>query len=106
MILLIAAALVLNTDVRQNTIHQTICVPHYASTYRHSHPIHLPTRKGYVRDHRIPLEIGGSSSPANLQYQTKADAKRKDRLENQLKRSVCAGKVSLRDAQLRMEAWR
>lgn len=107
MILLIAAAaLVLNPAVTQQTVSTTICLPHYASTYRSSHPIHLPTRKGYVRDHIVSLELGGSSDPRNVQYQSKADAHRKDLLENQLKKSVCSGKVSLRDAQLRMEAWR
>jgi hypothetical protein len=36
---------------------------------------------GYVRDHVIPLACGGPDSPSNLQWQTTADAKAKDRWE-------------------------
>jgi hypothetical protein len=37
---------------------------------------------GYVLDHVIPLECGGLDSPDNLQFQTVADAKAKDRTES------------------------
>jgi hypothetical protein len=36
---------------------------------------------GYVVDHIVPLKRGGSDSPANMQWQTKAEAKAKDRIE-------------------------
>ena len=42
---------------------------------------------GYVKDHVIPLCACGSDSVANLQWQTVADAKEKDRLE----RAQCKG---------------
>lgn len=42
--------------------------------YPHSPP-------GYVIDHIIPLKRGGADLPANMQWQTKADAKAKDRWE-------------------------
>jgi hypothetical protein len=36
---------------------------------------------GYVIDHIIPLSCGGADAPANMQWQTVADAKAKDRWE-------------------------
>lgn len=36
---------------------------------------------GYVRDHVVPLCAGGSDSPSNMQWQTVADGKAKDREE-------------------------
>lgn len=54
-------------------------------------------------DHLVSLEIGGSNDAKNLwpqSYQTKPwNARVKDRLENALHKLVCAGKISLRQAQ-------
>lgn len=36
---------------------------------------------GYVMDHIIPIACGGADDPANLQWQTREDAKAKDRWE-------------------------
>jgi hypothetical protein len=36
---------------------------------------------GYVIDHVRPLKRGGADRPENMQWQTTADAKRKDRTE-------------------------
>lgn len=36
---------------------------------------------GYVRDHIVPLCAGGPDHPSNLQWQTVADGKAKDRQE-------------------------
>jgi len=38
-------------------------------------------RKGYVIDHIVPLECGGSDAPSNMQWQTPAEAKAKDKTE-------------------------
>jgi hypothetical protein len=38
-------------------------------------------RKGYVVDHRVPLACGGADAPSNMQWQTKAEAKAKDKTE-------------------------
>jgi hypothetical protein len=34
---------------------------------------------GYIKDHVKPLACGGPDAPSNMQWQTKADAKAKDR---------------------------
>lgn len=36
---------------------------------------------GYVIDHVVPLDCGGADAPENMQWQTVADAKAKDRWE-------------------------
>jgi len=36
---------------------------------------------GYVVDHRMPLECGGPDNPSNMQWQTTAEAKEKDKTE-------------------------
>lgn len=38
-------------------------------------------RPGYVVDHVIPLACGGADAPYNMQWQTTADAKAKDKTE-------------------------
>jgi hypothetical protein len=38
---------------------------------------------GYVVDHVKPVCAGGADHPSNMQWQTKAEAKKKDRLEAQ-----------------------
>ena len=43
-------------------------------------------RKGYVVDHVDPLECGGADAPSNMQWQTVAEAKIKDRTERNCRR--------------------
>src|SRR2546422_6356577 len=43
-------------------------------------------RKGYVVDHIVPLECGGPDVPSNMQWQTVAEAKVKDRTERNCRR--------------------
>ena len=38
-------------------------------------------RPGYVVDHIVPLACGGADGPANMQWQTVAEGKAKDRVE-------------------------
>ena len=38
-------------------------------------------RPGYVVDHIVPLKRGGADAPSNMQWQTKSDARAKDRWE-------------------------
>ena len=54
--------------------------------FKHSHPCPSTGRKsgacpGYVIDHRQALKHGGSDTASNMQWQTAADAKTKDRTE-------------------------
>lgn len=47
--------------------------------------LHCP---GYVVDHRWPLCAGGEDNPPNMQWQTIAEAKKKDVLEIKLCRLI------------------
>jgi hypothetical protein len=56
------------------------------ASFKHSHP--FPTNgkqsgpcKGYVIDHINPLACEGADAPGNMQWQTKAEAKAKDKWE-------------------------
>jgi hypothetical protein len=111
-----------NPDVTQANIHQTICVSGWTTTVRPpvSYTNNLkkegitqygysdPKLKDYEEDHFIPLEIGGDpKDPKNLwpePYDTKVSAKtvgarQKDKVEDLLKKQVCAGTITLKEAQ-------
>jgi hypothetical protein len=38
---------------------------------------------GHVVDHKVPLACGGADAPSNMQWQTTAEAKAKDKVERQ-----------------------
>jgi hypothetical protein len=60
---------------------------------------------GFREDHLISLELGGAPrDPNNLYPQTLDDSLVKDREENSLHDAVCAGSMSLADAQQRIIA--
>lgn len=59
-------------------------------------------RGGWIIDHYIPLEIGGTNALSNLKAQPKAEARLKDRDENRLHREVCKGRLTLAQAQAEM----
>ncbi|HEY8979542.1 MAG TPA: hypothetical protein VIU15_08170 [Streptomyces sp.] len=107
----------LNPDVTQDTIDSTICVSGWTATVRPSSSYTTSLKKkqiveygysdtstaDYEEDHFIPLELGGApKDPQNLwpepEYGDKT-AGNKDTVENKLKKAVCAGQVSLSDAQ-------
>jgi hypothetical protein len=56
-------------------------------------------RHRYRIDHLVPLELDGSNSIRNLWPQLIAASRAKDRLEDTLHSMVCAGKITLADAQ-------
>jgi hypothetical protein len=107
----------LNPDVTQSTIGSTICVSGWTATVRPSSSYTTALKKkqiveygytdtstsDYEEDHFVPLELGGSpKSELNLwpepEYGT-TTAGNKDTVENKLKKAVCAGTVTLADAQ-------
>jgi 5-methylcytosine-specific restriction endonuclease McrA len=56
------------------------------SAFRKKHPCPSTGRTsgkcpGYVVDHIVPLKRGGADNPNNMQWQTKAAAKAKDKIE-------------------------
>ncbi|MFE0461403.1 hypothetical protein ACFW1A_19360 [Kitasatospora sp. NPDC058965] len=111
---------VLNPDVTQDTIYDTICVSGWTATIRPStsytnrlkaqgiidYGYSDTSMSDYEEDHFIPLELGGSpTDPGNLwpepHYTTNGSGTSytKDGVETKLKNAVCAGRVSLDDAQ-------
>ena len=107
---------VLNPDVRQETIGQTICVAGYTTSIRPSTnytngiKAKLIRDKGlaasaaneYELDHHLPLALGGHPrNPRNLVLQPWAGeegARKKDRLERKLQALVCSGALLLKTA--------
>jgi hypothetical protein len=111
------SAEVLNPDVRQDTINQTICVSGYTKTVRpavsytngikrilmRKQGINLSRAREFELDHREPLALGGHPRNIhNLQLQPwngPDGAKAKDKLENRLHRMVCRQQITLSNAQ-------
>lgn len=59
---------------------------HAKTEFRHSHPCPATGKTrgacpGYVIDHVVPLKRGGRDAASNMQWQTTAEAKAKDRWE-------------------------
>ena len=107
-------------SVTQATIGSTICVSGYTAGVRPSESVTYPEKRAamaaygaggttgdYEYDHLVSLEIGGApNAAANLwpePYAGSYGARVKDRLENTLHDLVCAGSLSLAEAQ-RQEA--
>ena len=111
-----------NPDVTQANIKETICKSGWTATVRPpaSYTNNLKkegiTQYGYddskladyEEDHFIPLEIGGNpKDPNNLwpePYNTTIDGKtigahQKDKVEDLLKKQVCDGTITLKEAQ-------
>ncbi len=63
-------------------------------------PPHGPAARGeWEIDHLVPLCLGGADEAANLWPQNQATYRKKDRLEARACREVCAGRLSLSEAQ-------
>lgn len=121
MIFLLAAAAALvhgaiNPNVTQANIASTVCVSGWTKTIRppasYTNKLKLQQMQrfgltgnphDYEEDHLISLEIGGNpTDPNNLWPQPwngPHGAHRKDVLETKLKRLVCAGTITLAQAQ-------
>jgi hypothetical protein len=107
----------IDARVTQANIHSTICVSGYTATVRppvsFTNPVKArqiaaygysdTSRKDYEEDHLIPLELGGApADPRNLWPEPGHSPNPKDRVEGKLHRLVCAGKMSLAEAQDRI----
>jgi hypothetical protein len=105
---------VLNPDVSQANIRQTICVQGWTRTVRPPveytnalkakqmrayHELGSPS--DYQEDHLISLELGGNpTDPRNLWPEPYPRAAEVDQIENDLNARVCSGSLTLADAQL------
>jgi hypothetical protein len=106
---------VLNPDVRQETIGQTICVRGWTRTVRpptdYTSQLKLEQMReygltgapaGFQEDHLISLELGGHPTDRrNLWPEPRPHAEEVDRVENELNRLVCSGKITLAEGQRR-----
>ena len=114
-----AQELPLNQSVRAETLSETICMRGYTRTIRppanvtNTIKYEMLRKKGYaissmhdfILDHKIPLSLGGAPNDLrNFMLQTEDESKDKDRVELCLAKTVCAGRVSLDEAQ--REIWR
>jgi len=92
--------------VTQDTIRSTICTVGYTKTVRSVtqsrrngvwwvYGVPAEERRGYVIDHLIPLELGGSNDLANLWPEKRSDSYRKDKDEDSLHDKVCSGAITL-----------
>lgn len=103
-----------NPRVTQANIYATICVKGYTKTIRPSLSYtenlkrqqiaaygYTDTRlHDYEEDHLIPLELGGNpSDPKNLWPEPGASPNAKDSIENLCNEKICAGQISLSQAQ-------
>jgi hypothetical protein len=109
-----------NPAVTVDTLRSTICVPGWTKTVRPPASMTNAIKAKFIRrqgttrpmrdfelDHIIPLCLGGAPrSERNLQLQPWPEAKRKDKLEAELSRKVCAGDIPLAKAQKLMKEWR
>lgn len=106
-----------NPDVTQANIHQTICVSGFTATIRpsSSYTNRLKAQQmmqygftsesihDFEEDHLISLELGGApSDPRNLWPEPDSSPNPKDKVENFLHDAVCAGRISLHEAQVRI----
>jgi hypothetical protein len=104
---------VLNPDVTQATINSTICVRGWTKTIRPptSYTNDLKEKQmreyaaggslsDYQEDHLISLELGGHpTDPRNLWPEPYPRASEVDSIENDLNDKVCAGELTLDEAQ-------
>jgi hypothetical protein len=97
--------------VTQNDIASTICSSGYTAKVRPSSSatdrlkakmyVAYGIKSGTVSelDHLVPLELGGANDAANLWPEVGKLPNPKDKVENDLHKAVCSGKVTLAAAQ-------
>ena len=106
---------VVNPDVTQATIRQTICVQGWTRTVRPptEYTNDLKVRQmreyglggspsDYQEDHLISLELGGHpTDPRNLWPEPRPHAEDVDKIENELNRKICSGEITLDEGRRR-----
>lgn len=105
----------LNPAVTQATIRRTICVSGWTATIRPSSSYTSTLKvqqlaafryadenpRDYEEDHRVPLELGGAPrTVSNLSPERGRSPNPKDAAENTARANVCAGRTTLRQAQV------
>ncbi len=105
---------VIDPNVTQENIFQTICIAGYTKTirpsveYTNKLKIQQIQEYGYVdtdprhyeEDHLISLELGGSpTNPKNLWPEPSTSPNPKDKIENLCHQKVCSGELSLAEVQ-------
>ncbi len=103
----------LDPEVTPATIRRTICVEGWTATVRPPEGVTEQEKAAamaaygdtgspgaYEYDHLVPLELGGATNdPRNLWPEPGASPNPKDAVEDDLRREVCDGEMSLRAAQ-------
>jgi hypothetical protein len=102
----------IDPSVTQANIHSTICRSGYTKTVRPpssqterakfdiAYPAYgVPRSDVSELDHLVSLELGGANDIANLWPEIGKQPNPKDKVENDLHRAVCDGKVTLAAAQ-------
>jgi hypothetical protein len=94
---------------------EQLCTPGYTAKIRHvtagtKRKIFAkyglqPDGSKYEIDHFISLEIGGLNDESNLWPQPWPEARKKDVVETWLHRKMCAGEISLGQAQEQIRDW-
>jgi hypothetical protein len=106
---------VVNPDVTQATIGQTICVQGWTRMVRPptGYTSDLKVRQmreydlggspsDYQEDHLISLELGGHpTDPRNLWPEPRPHAEDVDKIENELNRKICSGEITLDEGRRR-----
>ena len=107
---------VVNPDVTQASIGETICRRGWTRTIRpptdYTNQLKLEQMKAYRRtgapsdyqeDHLISLELGGHpTDPRNLWPEPQPQATKVDRIENELNDAICSGRITLAEGQRRI----
>jgi hypothetical protein len=106
---------VVNPDVTQATIAETICVRGWTRTVRppteYTNDLKVRQMREYAvggspsdyqEDHLISLELGGHpTDPRNLWPEPRPHAEEVDKIENGLNRKICSGEITLAEGRRR-----
>lgn len=92
---------------------QDFCTPGWSRAHRHVTAaqrryvrLRDHAQAGWVVDHRVSLEAGGSNATVNLLAQPPGQAKAKDVVEGSVHRAMCSHRLSVHAGQLRLWTWR